>query len=253
MRNRWVFSPLPALPFMELNLPDPITNYNRQLARQRYQRREEYILGHHPGFNLVYWQRILRAPGRVERLGWHLGWTRDQIMLTKAMLISRMACVFIDHIVRRMEEANMIAAMPGAPSVEWENQYRHFILLFLRAVAIPDRREIVKLMQRLHRYTLPSPSLLKFRARHWEAIERVLAPRMNPAGASALFSRHPDLARHAPVVAARRICFAASLYSDIQERLYRQQWMYAYSDSMLRLYDHIRKFPDILAALIELH
>jgi hypothetical protein len=52
--------------------------------------------------------------------------------------------------------------------------------------------------------------------------------------------------------AARRICFAAALYSDVQERRYRQQWMYAYSDCMLRLYDRLRKAPDILAALLEL-
>jgi len=87
---------------MELHLPDPITNYNRQIARRRYERREEFILGHHPGFNLMYWPRILRAPARVERLGRHLGWSRYQIMLTKALLISRMAFVFIDHIIRRM-------------------------------------------------------------------------------------------------------------------------------------------------------
>jgi hypothetical protein len=46
---------------MEVSLPDPITNYNRQQIRRRYQRREEYILGHHPGFNLLYWRRIIRA------------------------------------------------------------------------------------------------------------------------------------------------------------------------------------------------
>ena len=87
---------------MELDLPDPITNYNRQIARQRYLRREEYVLDHHPGFNLVYWRRIVRAPARVERWGRRWGWTRDQIMLTQALLVSRMACVFIDHLIRRM-------------------------------------------------------------------------------------------------------------------------------------------------------
>ena len=237
---------------MELNLPDPITNYNRQLARRRYQRREEYILGHHPGFNLVYWRRILRAPGRVERWGRRLGWSHDQIMLTKALLVSRMACVFIDHIIRRMEQADMIPGSPGAPHAEWENQYRHFLLLFLRLVEIPDRREIVKLMQRLHRYIMPPDFLLSFRRRHWARIERGLPQFLTPSGASTLFIRRQFAAQGDPLVAARRICFTAALYSDIQERLYRQQWMYAYSDCMLRLYDHIRKFPHLLAAIIEL-
>jgi len=238
---------------MELHLPDPITNYNRQIARRRYERREEFILGHHPGFNLMYWPRILRAPARVERLGRHLGWSRDQIMLTKALLISRMACVFIDHIIRRMEQTGIIPATSGAPNAEWENQYRHFLLLFLQADDIPDRREIVKLMARLHRYTVPPPALLKFRRQHWQAIAHALAPQMTPAGAAGFFQRIPELVRHSPVAAARRICFAAALYADIQERLYRQQWMYAYSDSMLRLYDYIRKYPDILAALMGMH
>ena len=136
---------------MELALPDPITNYNRQVARERYVRREEYVLGHRPGFNLIYWQRITRTPARVERWGRLWGWTRDQIMLTKALLITRMACVFIDHIIRRMEQAELIETSLGEPHLEWENQYRNFLLQFLRVKSIPDRREIVKLMQRLHR------------------------------------------------------------------------------------------------------
>ncbi len=237
---------------MELLLPDPITNYNRQLARQRYQRREAYILGHHPGFNLIYWQRIMRAPRRVERWGHRLGWSNDQIMLTKALLISRMACVFIDHIIRRMEQADMISASPGAPHAEWEQQYRHFLLLFLRIADIPDRRDIVKLMQRLHRYTLPPAFLLDFRRRHWARLERSIPPFLNPSGASSLFIRHQFSSQGNPILAARRICFTAAVYSDIQERLYHQQWMYAYSDCMLRLYDQIRKTPDILSALIAL-
>ena len=237
---------------MELNLPDPITNYNRQLARGRYQRREAYILGHHPGFNLIYWQRIIRAPGRVERWGRRLNWSRDQIMLTKALLISRMACIFIDHIIRRMEEADLISASPGAPHLEWENQYRHFLLLFLRQSEISDRREIVKSMQLLHRYTVPPTFLLEFRQRHWKRVERSIPPLLTLSGASTLFIRRQFNTQGNPVAAARKICFTAALYSDIQERLYHQQWMYAYSDCMLRLYDHIRKFPAILAAIIEL-
>ena len=237
---------------MELNLPDPITNFNRQVARRRYQRREEYILGHHPGFNLGYWKRIIRAPGRVERWGSRRGWTRDHIMLTKALLISRMACVFIDHIIRRMEEADLIPRSPGAPHLEWENQYRHFLLLFIRLADIPDRREIVKLMERLHRYTMPPTSLLDFRQRHWKRVERSIPPLLTLSGASTLFIRRQFNTQGDPVTAARKICFTAALYSDIQERLYHQQWMYAYSDCMLRLYDHIRKYPAILTAIIEL-
>lgn len=238
---------------MELNLPDPITNFNRQIARNRNQRREEYILGHHPGFNLAYWRRIVRTPGRVERWGTRLGWSRDQIMLTKALLISRMACVFIDHIIRRMEEADLISTYPGAPHVEWENQYRHFLLLFLRLAEIPDRREIVKLMERLHRYTMPPAALIDFRRRHWASIERCLRPFLSPSGAANLFVRHQFSTQGNPVADARRICFTAAAYSDIQERLYGLQWMYAYSNCMLRLYDQVRRFPGILAAIIELH
>ena len=237
---------------MELNLPDPITNYNRQLARLRYQRREAYIVGHHPGFNLVYWRRIVRAPGRVERWGWRRGWTRDQTMLTKALLISRMACVFIDHIIRRMEEADLIPPSPLAPHLEWESQYRHFLMLFLGLTEIPDRREIVKLMQQLHRYTMPPASLVGFRRRHWKRIERSLPPFLNPSGAATLFIRRQFDPYGNPVAAARKICFTAALYSDLQERVYHQQWMYAYSNCMLRLYAHLRKFPDILSAVIEL-
>lgn len=237
---------------MEVSLPDPITNYNRQVARQRYLRREEYVLGHHPGFNLVYWRRIAHAPGRVDRWGRRLGWTADQIKITKALLISRMACVFIDHLITRMEQADIIPPSADAPHLEWEHQYRNFLLLFLGIAGIPDRREIVKLMQRLHRYTMPPESLIAFRRRHWRWIERILPPLLSASGAMGLFIRRQFGDHHDPAAAARKICFTAAIYSDIQERLYHQQWMYAYSDCMLRLYAHIRKYPDILVALIEL-
>lgn len=237
---------------MEVNLPDPITNYNRQVARQRYLRREAYVLGHHPGFNLIYWQRIARAPARVERWGRRLDWTADQIKLTKALLITRMACVFIDHLITRMEQADIIPPSADAPHLEWEHQYRNFLLLFLGIAEIPDRREIVKLMQRLHRYTMPPESLIAFRRRHWRWIEQVLPPLLSTSGAATLFIRRQFGAHGDPVAAASKICFTAAIYSDIQEHLYHQQWMYAYSDCMLRLYSQIRKFPDILVALIEL-
>ena len=236
---------------MELSLPDPITNHNRQIARQRYLRREEYVLDHHPGFNLVYWRRIIRAPARLDRLGHRWGWPPDRLILTKALLISRMTCVFIDHIIRRMQQADILPA-PGAPHLEWERQYRSFLLLFLRATEIPERRNIVKHMQRLHRYTMPPASLIRFRQRHWPRIERSLPPLLTPSGAANLFIRRQLAAQRNPVVAARRICFTAALYSDIQERLYNQQWMYAYSDCLLRLYEHIRKKPDVFAAIIAL-
>ena len=238
---------------MDLSLPDPITNYNRQIARERYLRREEYVLGHRPGFNLIYWQRITRAPARVERWGRRWSWTRDQIMLTKALLITRMACIFIDHIIRRMEQAELIETAPGAPHLEWENQYRNFLLQFLRVATIPDRRDIVKLMQRLHRYTVPPASLLDFRRRHWRWLEQILRPLLIPSGSVELFIRQQIVVRSNPTTTARRICFVAALYADIQERVYQQRWMYAYSDCLLRLYDRIRQFPDVFAALIALH
>jgi len=237
---------------MDLNLPDPITNFNRQHARRRYQRREAFIRGHHPGFNLIYWQRIIKAPARVEQWGTRLGWSHEQIMLTKAMLISRMACIFIDHIIQRMEQVELISHLPEAPDQEWEKQYRNFILLFLKVKTIPDRREIVKRMQRLHYYTLPPDSLLVFRHRHWNCILNILKPLLTPSGASNLFIRRQFLATGNPVRAARRICFTAALYSDIQERLYHQKWMFAYSDCMLRLYDQIRKAPQVLGAILDL-
>lgn len=237
---------------MDLLLPDPITSYNRELFRRRTERRAEFIRGHHPGFNLIYWQRIIRAPGRVERWGRRFGWSHDQVMLTKALLISRMACVFIDHIIRRMKEAELIAPAPGAPHAEWEEQYRHFLLLFLRQEDIPDRREIVKLMQRLHNYTVPPESILTFRRRHWQCIRRSIAPLLTASGSSRLLIRRELATRRNPALAARRICFTATLFSDIQERLYHQQWMFAYSNCMLRLYDQLRKSPGILSAIIDL-
>ncbi|HOE00745.1 MAG TPA: hypothetical protein PLD40_03995 [Kiritimatiellia bacterium] len=237
---------------MELALPDPITNYNRQIARQRYLRRAEQVLGHHPGFNLAYWRRIVRASDRVDRLGRHWGWSADQVKLTKALLITRMACVFIDHLIQRMKQAGIIPPHPDEPHLEWERQYRNFLLMFLRTPEIKDRREIVKNMQRLHRYTTPPVSLLEFRQRHWRWFAALMPSLLASPNPNTLFIRRQLHLDGPPVAAARRICFTAALYSDIQERAYRQQWMYAYSDCMLRLYDRLRATPQVLAAIIAL-
>ncbi|NLB65571.1 MAG: hypothetical protein GX803_03765 [Lentisphaerae bacterium] len=239
-------------PQIEISLPDPITNYNRQQARLRLQESQQHIIGHQPGFNLVYWSRITRAPERVERWGRYLGWDRDRIMLTKALLISRMACIFIDHVIQRMNEVGLINDSTEAQHAEWETQYRHFLRLFLSHTSVPDRRDIVKLMQKLHRYTVPPASLIDYRRRHWNRIERCLPPLLDPSGTSRLFIRRQFGLLANPVFAARRVTFTAALYSDIQERVFNQQWMYAYSDCMLRLYDQLRKFPAVLTALIEL-
>ncbi|MDR0993787.1 MAG: hypothetical protein LBN38_04380, partial [Verrucomicrobiota bacterium] len=176
---------------MEASLPDPITNYNRQIGQSRYRQREEYIIAHHPGFNLDYWRRIIRASGRVERLGRQWGWTPNQIMLTKALLISRMACIFIDHIIRRMEQAGILDHRAEAPDLEWKNQYHHFQLLFLRQHEIPDRFEIVMLIQRLHRYTVAPLFLLSFRQRHWKRLRKIIAPILRPETATLLLQRQP--------------------------------------------------------------
>ena len=237
---------------IELNLPDPITNYNRQQARERYLQRESFVQQHHPGFNLAYWRRIIRTPGRIERFGCHYGWSIDRINLTKALLISRMACIFVDHMIYRMIQTGLISPATGGPSREWEHQYRQFLRMFLRVQEIYDRRAIVKNMQRLHQYTQPPESLLNFRRAHWQLIERVVTPRLNADSAANLFSRLRISQHLTPDRIARRICFTAALYSDIQERLYHQQWMYAYSDCMLRLYEQIRQYPEILAALLRL-
>ena len=117
---------------------------------------------------------------------------------------------------------------------------------------VPDRRDIVKLMQRLHRYTIPPAFLLDFRQRHWRRIEQCLAPLLNPSGAASLFIRRQFSGQSNPVFTARRICFTAALYSDIQERLYQQQWIFAYSDCMLRLYDQLRQHPAVLTAILGL-
>ena len=80
-----------------------------------------------------------------------------------------------------------------------------------------------------------------------------LCPLLTPAGAAALFNRRPISSRHRPAAAARHICFTAALYSDIQERVYHLQWIFAYSDCMLRLYPQIHRFPGLLATLIDRH
>ena len=85
---------------------------------------------------------------------------------------------------------------------------------------------------------------------HSSIIRPGTAGLLTPSAASGLFIRRQFDVLGDPGVAARKICFTAALYSDVQERLYRQQWMYAYSDCLLRLYEHIRKHPDVLAALI---
>lgn len=237
----------------EPHLPDPITDYTRKRAHPRYRQKEDYIFEHHPGFNLIYWHRIQRAPERVRKRGLFYHWSAEQILITQALLISRMACVFIDHVIRRMDQTQILPDTPSAWQTEWENQYRHFITLFLRQTSIPSRNEIVQLMDQLRLYTRPSSALLQFRQRHWRLIERVLNARLASADAVAIEQRRFPTADTPPTHAARHLCFTAAVYADLQERRGHQPWGYAYSDCMLRRYEKIRPYPLILGAIIGFH
>lgn len=233
-----------------LFLPDPITNFDRARHLQRRDRRQHYIVNHSPGFNLRYWQRIIRAPARIEHIGRCRHWSLPHIRLTQALLISRMACIFIDHLVARLIEADIIPVIQQHE--EWEKQYRRFIAQFLQAESIPERLDIVEIMVKLHHYTSPPPSLLHARRRHWTLLKNIYPKLAHPSKPAEVLIDHYLHSSLSPTVIARKICLMASLHADYQEQRHCQTWRYAYSDCMLRLYDTVKASAPVLTAIIEL-
>lgn len=224
-------------------LPDPITDYSRRMAHGRYARRARYILRNRPGFNLRYWKRITRVSGRVDKMAARRGLGRGEALLFKALLISRMTCFFIDHLVGRLNETGLIPAheLRG----EWERQYTHFLDLFLRLNSVPDGGDILLAMQRLHRYTMPPERLLRARERHWGLFRRLI-----PAGGGEGVVARRVEGRSGGAV-ARRACMQAAREADVWERGGGGDWLRAYADAMLRQYAWLRRRPDALAVILE--
>jgi len=221
-------------------LPDPITHANRVHSRERYERRNRYILANRPGFNLRYWKRILRMPGRIDKMAEALGWSDTRRLFLKARLLSRMTCFFVDHLVGRLREAGL-ASEPDLAH-EWERQYAHFLDLFLRLSATPDAADILWAMKAMTRLTqLPRP-LLRCRERHWRLVSRVADGGARVAQVMA----SPRSAR----AKAWRICFLAAREADRFEKT-GLRWDEGYSRSMLANYADFRSDEDVYLAVVQ--
>ncbi len=238
---------------MPAPLPSPITDRIRHVGNHRFRVREEFVRLHRPGFNLRYMRRICRVPERIARIGARRGWTPEETLLAQALLVERMACVFVDHLVSRLRQSSL-APVPERPDSDpvWEDNYRRFLALFLVKATVPNAPDIVRRMATLSPYS--RPALLQFRARHWPRIAPLVARFLADPDASgrALLRRPPPeaLARLSPRAAARRIEFAASLFADLQERLGRQPWPAAFRDALLARYDDLRPFPAVFVEII---
>lgn len=238
---------------MPAPLPSPITDRIRHVGNNRFRVREEFVRQNRPGFNLRYMRRICRAPERVARIGAHRGWNAEQTLLAQALLVERMACVFVDHLVSRLRQTRL-APSPVRPDSDpvWEDNYRRFLALFLEKATVPNAAAIVNRMARLSRFS--RPDVLRFRALHWPRIAPLVSRFLaDPDAAERALLRHPapeELARLSPRAAARRIEFAASLYADLQERLGRQLWPAAFREAILARYEDIRPYPAIVVEII---
>lgn len=220
-------------------LPDPITHADRVRSRERYERRNRYILSRRPGFNLRYWKRILRMPGRIDRMAGTLGWSDTTRLFVKARLLSRMTCFFVDHLVGRLREAGL-ASEPDLAH-EWERQYAHFLDLFLRLSATPEAADILWAMKAMTRLTQPPRPLLRCRERHWRLVSRV-------ADGGARVAQVMASAR-SPRAKARRICFLAAREADRFERT-GVPWNDGYGRSMLANYADFRTNEEVYLAVV---
>ncbi len=230
-------------------LPDPITHLYRKSGYQRELQRINFISKKRPGFNLRYWKRIVRVPEKLDTIGKHRQWSNEQIMLVKALLTSRMGALYIDHIIRRLREIELVSS--EREHREWERQYNLFVKRYVNDPQIKDRCAIVKEIRKLHRYTNPPQSLLRKRAKHWKSIEKFLS---SESRIEEVLRYEIDKILDSPLsnnVKAFKIAFTVALYADVGERVNRMVWTFAYRDTMLRLYDKIRSYPNVFYAIIE--
>lgn len=230
-------------------LPDPITHFQRQQKADLSSRRMQIICERRAGFNLRYWTRILRVPAKLDAIGKARNWSTEKVLLTKALLTSRMGAYYVDHILQRMKQLDAMTLQEE--KWNWEKFYFGFIERYRNDVRIKDREQILLEMADIHHFIDPPGRLLANRARHWTLIERFLSRGM-AIDDSLMDAIHHALASQAtPKTRAFKVCFAVALFADVAERRQGVNWIMAYKNGMLGLFDAISAHPSVMQAIMD--
>lgn len=229
---------------------DPLTHQYRIREYQRESKKMDLIGQYRPGFNLIYWKRIVRVPIIVDRISSRANWSSEKTILTKALLTSRMGARYVDHIIHRIKQTESLSE--AQEHYLWEIYHSDFLDRYRNDQRIPDRENIIKVINRIHNYVMPPKRLIQERAHHWRRIANILTKGKN------LESYLPERIKKilnsnlSKKVKAFKICFTVGLCADIEERWHHQAWTYAYREMMLRFYESIGTHPEALHAIIEL-
>ncbi|NLE67672.1 MAG: hypothetical protein GX608_09645 [Lentisphaerae bacterium] len=231
-------------------LPDPITHFQRLQKAEVVTRRMKIVGERKAGFNLRYWHRIVRVPGKLDRIGAARGWPPEKLLLMKALLTSRMGAYYVDHILQRLKQLDAMTLQEE--NQNWEKLYFSFIERYRNEERIHDREQILFEMAKIHRFVNPPSRLLENRARHWKLVERFLAPGFDLDAAMTAEIRHALESQAAPTAKAFKVCFAVGLFADVAERSRGVNWMMAYENGMLGLFDMISAQPAVMHAIMDM-
>ncbi len=231
-------------------LPDPITHFRRQQKAEFGTRRMKIVAERGAGFNLRYWQRIIRVPVKLDSVGAARRWPPEKLLLMKALLTSRMGAYYVDHILQRLKQLDAMTLQEERWN--WEKLYFSFIERYRNETRISGREQILIEMAKIHHFISPPRQLLANRARHWKLVERFLASGVDLGVTLTAEIRRALESQAAPEAKAFKVCFAVALFADLAERNRGVNWMMAYQNGMLGLFDMVSNRPGVMQAIMDM-
>lgn len=276
---------------------DPLTHQARADGWQRTQKKVELVAGKKiRGFNLRYWQRIVRVPAKIDEMARRRGTPAFRAMQDKAMMTARMLAYYVDHIAQgeivSAETAKRLG-MKGIEPLTEDEKHEHWLHEFDSAIyryrsdpkmlpfdaiksfdqtkayeatadQMAERDTITHLMRHIPDLITPPRKVLARRIvafkRHQGAMERAIQQELllGEQERHKLFLGEVDHVLEenvSDVEKANKICFAAGVYADAEERTpgrkEKQTWDLYYANAMFMVFDRLKNQHDQVIDAIE--
>ncbi len=201
-----------------------------------------------------------RGFGRYLRQRIHLVVHRERTLVGKAITVAYLGSYLTDHIVYAVKAALRLLDdrewSDAEEHAHWAENYHAVVSKLVKELT--DGPAILDELPLLERYTHLPPTIFRRRARHWRVLHAVLHGGLADVAGNAaeipLVSRIHDILNGAMDEAgkAKSVCLTASLLADMECWSSHLPWPDAYTKVMTELYPVLRRYPDVLEALIRI-
>jgi len=260
---------------------DPSTHFRRRDLWSQQEARLAKVIDEGSkgsGYNRRYWQRIIRAPAKIDQIAARRKIPAFQAMQHKAMLTGRMIATYTDHMLKGTEVAyKKIGAEPLTPMQKqklWDKIYDETIYRYrsdlkalpLKAIKeldtskeylmtgdqMAERDSISHLMRHIPDLITPPKKILVEREKafqkHKGQMEKLIQTTMN-LGPQEREQRLMNEVKHiltentSEKQKAYKICLAASIFADSEKKdpmRKEKTWSYNYANAMFMVYDALK-------------